>query len=85
MWGLNISSTASFSWLLFYLRSLNESNILFSIALWTIDVGLKAASMNYMVVYLHIHEYDVQYNLFDPPMPKNSISSRWRTGSLYFF
>jgi len=82
--GSNISSTVSFSWLLSYLESLNEFNVQFGAALWAIDVGLKAASMNYTAVYLHTREYGVQYNLFDPPTPEDSISSGWRTGSPYY-
>jgi len=40
--------------------------------------------MNYTAVYLHTREYGVQYNLFDPPTPENSVSSGWRTGSPYY-
>ena len=63
---------------------MNEFNVQFGAALWAIDVGLKATSMNYTAVYLHTREYGVQYNLFDPPTPENSISSGWRTGSPYY-
>jgi len=40
--------------------------------------------MNFSAVYLHTREYGVQYNLFDPPTPENSMSSGWRTGSPYY-
>ncbi|KXN82114.1 hypothetical protein AN958_03168 [Leucoagaricus sp. SymC.cos] len=56
----------------------------FGAALWAIDVGLKAASMNYSAVFLHTREYGVQYNLFDPPTPEASTSAGWRTGSPYY-
>lgn len=59
-------------------------DIQFATALWSIDVGLKSASMNYSAVYLHTREFGVQYNLFDPPTPENSTEPGWRTGSPYY-
>jgi hypothetical protein len=56
----------------------------FGVALWAIDVGLKAATMNYSAIFLHTREYGVQYNLFDPPTPDTSTSPGWRTGSPYY-
>ncbi|KAF9478873.1 hypothetical protein BDN70DRAFT_807983 [Pholiota conissans] len=56
----------------------------FATSLWSIDVGLKAASMNYSAVFLHTREFGVQYNLFDPPSPENSTDPGWRTGSPYY-
>ncbi|KJA16426.1 glycoside hydrolase family 79 protein [Hypholoma sublateritium FD-334 SS-4] len=56
----------------------------FATALWSIDAGLKSASMNYSAVYLHTREFGVQYNLFDPPTPETSTEPGWRTGSPYY-
>ncbi|KAF8955688.1 hypothetical protein BDZ97DRAFT_1856283 [Flammula alnicola] len=56
----------------------------FAMSLWAIDVGLKAASMNYSAVFLHTREHGIQYNLFDPPSPEKSTEPGWRTGSTYY-
>ncbi|KAG5637926.1 hypothetical protein H0H81_002586 [Sphagnurus paluster] len=56
----------------------------FAASLWAVDVGLKAASVNYTAVYLHTREYGITYNLFDPPTPENSTATGWVTGSTYY-
>ncbi|RDB16372.1 Beta-glucuronidase [Hypsizygus marmoreus] len=56
----------------------------FAATLWAIDVGLKAASVNYSAIYLHTREHDITYNLFDPPTPETSTESGWITGSPYY-
>ncbi|KIM37311.1 glycoside hydrolase family 79 protein [Hebeloma cylindrosporum] len=56
----------------------------FAMSLWAVDVGLKAASMNYSAVFLHTREFEIQYNLFDPPSPLTSTEPGWRTGSPYY-
>ncbi|KAG6824357.1 hypothetical protein H0H92_007111, partial [Tricholoma furcatifolium] len=61
----------------------NISNT-FAASLWAVDVGLKAASMNYSAVFLHTREYGVTYNLFDPPTPETSVSPGWKTGAVYY-
>ena len=80
--GSNISSTVSFTFLICepsYLPTLQ-----FAMSLWAVDVGLKAASMNYSAVFLHTREFEIQYNLFDPPSPHTSTDPGWRTGSPYY-
>ncbi|KII89635.1 glycoside hydrolase family 79 protein [Plicaturopsis crispa FD-325 SS-3] len=56
----------------------------FAAALWAIDAGLKAAASNFSAIYLHTREYNISYNLFDPPTAETSTSSGWRTGSPYY-
>ncbi|KAG6834012.1 hypothetical protein H0H93_012579 [Arthromyces matolae] len=56
----------------------------FAASLWAVDVGLKAASVNFTAVYLHTREYGVTYNLFDPPTPETSTSPDWVTGAVYY-
>ncbi|KAF8649561.1 hypothetical protein AX16_005744 [Volvariella volvacea WC 439] len=56
----------------------------FAMSMWSIDVALKAASMNYSAVFLHTREHGITYNLFDPPTPETSRESGWRTGSPYY-
>ncbi|PPQ74182.1 hypothetical protein CVT24_012733 [Panaeolus cyanescens] len=56
----------------------------FAMSLWAVDVGLKAATMNYSAVFLHTREFDIQYNLFDPPTPTTGTEPGWRTGSPYY-
>lgn len=53
-------------------------------SLWGVDVGLKAAAMNYSAVFLHTREFEIQYNLFDPPTPTTGTEPGWRTGSPYY-
>lgn len=40
--------------------------------------------MNYSAVFLHTREFEIQYNLFDPPSPLTSTEPGWRTGSPYY-
>ncbi|KAF5379811.1 hypothetical protein D9615_005831 [Tricholomella constricta] len=61
----------------------NISNT-FATGLWAVNVGLKAASVNYTSVYLHTREHGIQYNLFDPPTPETSMEPGWTTGSTYY-
>ncbi|KAG6844147.1 hypothetical protein H0H87_009390 [Tephrocybe sp. NHM501043] len=56
----------------------------FAASLWTVDVGLKAASVNYSAIYIHTREYGVTYNLFDPPTVDTSTSLGWVTGAVYY-
>ncbi|KAJ3537275.1 hypothetical protein NMY22_g5656 [Coprinellus aureogranulatus] len=56
----------------------------FTMSLWAVDVGLKAATMGYTAVYLHTREHGIQYNLFDPVTPETSLDFGWRTGSPYY-
>lgn len=49
-----------------------------------VDAGLKSASANFTAVYLHTREWNVTYNLFDPPTPETSTESGWRTGAVYY-
>jgi len=56
----------------------------FSMSLWAVDVGLKAASMNYSAIVLHTREFEIQYNLFDPPSPHTPTDPGWRIGSPYY-
>jgi hypothetical protein len=56
----------------------------FVISLWAVDVGLKAASLEYEAVYLHTRELGIQYNLFDPPSADRNLEAGWRTGSPYY-
>ncbi|KAJ2912475.1 hypothetical protein MD484_g7937, partial [Candolleomyces efflorescens] len=58
----------------------------FAMALWSIDVGLKAASLGFSAAFLHTREFGIQYNLFDPPAADSSRSmeSGWRTGTPYY-
>ncbi|KAJ2933149.1 hypothetical protein H1R20_g3964, partial [Candolleomyces eurysporus] len=57
---------------------------MFVMSLWAVDVGLKAASLEYEAVYLHTRELGIQYNLFDPPSAERSLEAGWRTGSPYY-
>ncbi|KAJ3516062.1 hypothetical protein NLJ89_g1359 [Agrocybe chaxingu] len=61
----------------------NISSI-FAMSLWSVDVGLKAATMNYSSIYIHTREFNIQYNLFDPPTPETGTEPGWRTGSPYY-
>ncbi|KAG5641253.1 hypothetical protein DXG03_005659 [Asterophora parasitica] len=56
----------------------------FAASLWAVDVGLKAASVNYTAIYLHTREHGITYNLFDPPTPETSTDPNWTTGSTYY-
>ncbi|KAJ2929808.1 hypothetical protein H1R20_g7296, partial [Candolleomyces eurysporus] len=58
----------------------------FAMALWSIDVGLKAASLGFSAAYIHTREFGIQYNLFDPPAAdtSRSMESGWRTGTPYY-
>ncbi|KAF9460213.1 hypothetical protein BDZ94DRAFT_1170135 [Collybia nuda] len=56
----------------------------FGAGLWAVDVGLKAAAVNYSAVFLHTREHDITYNLFDPPTPETSTEPGWITGSTYY-
>jgi len=56
----------------------------FAASLWAIDSGLQFASSNMSAAYLHTREYQVLYNLFDPPTPDTSVQPGWRTGSPYY-
>jgi hypothetical protein len=56
----------------------------FGAGLWAVDVGLKAAAVNYSAVFLHTREHDITYNLFDPPTPETSTETGWITGSTYY-
>ncbi|KAH7910517.1 hypothetical protein BJ138DRAFT_1008658 [Hygrophoropsis aurantiaca] len=56
----------------------------FAAALWAVDVGLQFASVGISGAYLHTREYQVTYNLFDPPTPQTSTEQGWRTGSPYY-
>ncbi|KAI0071256.1 hypothetical protein K474DRAFT_1607247 [Panus rudis PR-1116 ss-1] len=56
----------------------------FAMALWATDVALSAATSNISGIYLHTREYDVTYNLFDPPSAWDSLKSGWHTGPIYY-
>ncbi|KAH7929220.1 hypothetical protein BV22DRAFT_1003143 [Leucogyrophana mollusca] len=56
----------------------------FAAALWAVDTGLQFASVGINGAYLHTREYQVTYNLFDPPTPQTSTQAGWRTGSPYY-
>ncbi|KAL4062188.1 glycoside hydrolase family 79 protein [Scleroderma yunnanense] len=56
----------------------------FAAALWAVDVALEFASHGISAAYLHTREWQVLYNLFDPPTPDNSTQPGWRTGSPYY-
>ncbi|KAG6810265.1 hypothetical protein H0H92_012642 [Tricholoma furcatifolium] len=56
----------------------------FAATLWAIDVAMKGPSMNYSALYLHTREFNVTYNLFDPPTPETSTEPGWSTGSVYY-
>ncbi|OAX41921.1 hypothetical protein K503DRAFT_734703 [Rhizopogon vinicolor AM-OR11-026] len=56
----------------------------FAASLWAIDSGLQFAASNMSAAYLHTREYQVLYNLFDPPTPDTSVLPGWRTGSPYY-
>ncbi|KII84333.1 glycoside hydrolase family 79 protein [Plicaturopsis crispa FD-325 SS-3] len=56
----------------------------FATAMWAIDAGLKSAASNFSAIYLHTREWNISYNLFDPPTADTSTSSGWRTGSPYY-
>ncbi|TEB31649.1 hypothetical protein FA13DRAFT_1732511 [Coprinellus micaceus] len=56
----------------------------FTMSMWAVDVGLKAAATGYSAVYLHTREHGIQYNLFDPVTPETSLDFGWRTGSPYY-
>ncbi|KAF9223232.1 hypothetical protein BS17DRAFT_706135 [Gyrodon lividus] len=56
----------------------------FAATLWAVDAGLNFASAGMSGAYLHTREYQVLYNLFDPPTPSTSTESGWRTGSPYY-
>jgi hypothetical protein len=47
-------------------------------------VALNFASANISGAYLHTREFNVSYNLFDPPTASTSTESGWRTGSPYY-
>ncbi|KAH7884871.1 hypothetical protein F5I97DRAFT_1892982 [Phlebopus sp. FC_14] len=61
----------------------NISNT-FAATLWAIDAGLNFASSGLSGAYLHTREYQVLYNLFDPPTPNTSTEAGWHTGSPYY-
>ncbi|KAJ8523132.1 hypothetical protein ONZ45_g401 [Pleurotus djamor] len=56
----------------------------FAATLWAVDAGLKSGAANFSAVYLHTREFDIQYNLFDPPSPDNAMGLDWKTGSTYY-
>jgi hypothetical protein len=56
----------------------------FAASLWAVDSGLQFAASNMSGAYLHTREYQVRYNLFDPPTPETSVLPGWRTGSPYY-
>jgi Glycosyl hydrolase family 79 C-terminal beta domain len=56
----------------------------FAAAMWAVDVALNFASANVSGAYIHTREFNVSYNLFDPPTASTSTESGWRTGSPYY-
>ncbi|KAF8840938.1 hypothetical protein BDN67DRAFT_996503 [Paxillus ammoniavirescens] len=56
----------------------------FAATLWAVDAALNFASAGLSGAYLHTREYQVLYNLFDPPTPSTSTESGWHTGSPYY-
>lgn len=52
--------------------------------MWAADAGLNFASANISAAYLHTREFNVSYNLFDPPDGKPITESGWHTGSPYY-
>ena len=56
----------------------------FAAAMWAVDAALNFASANISGAYIHTREFNVSYNLFDPPTPSTSTESGWRTGSPYY-
>lgn len=68
----------------FSLLSTSTKKKQFVMSLWSADVGLKAASLNYAAVHLHTRESGIKYNLFDPPTSESSTEPNWRTGSPYY-
>lgn len=52
--------------------------------LWATDVALAAAGSNISGIFLHTREFDVTYNLFDPPSPNDPTKSGWNTGPIYY-
>ncbi|EPQ53924.1 hypothetical protein GLOTRDRAFT_77790 [Gloeophyllum trabeum ATCC 11539] len=98
--GINLAKATGVPMLLTEMNTVScgGSNIsnTFAASLWVIDAALKHAASNFSAVYLHTREYDVRYNLFDPPsapqdlknlnISSNATSNRpgWRTGSPYY-
>lgn len=58
--------------------------IQFAATMWVIDAGLQFATNNFSAIYIHTREFQIQYNLFDPPSPSTPTLSGWRTGSPYY-
>lgn len=52
--------------------------------LWATDVALAAAGSNISGIFLHTREFEVTYNLFDPPSPTDPTKSGWNTGPIYY-
>ncbi|KDQ58932.1 glycoside hydrolase family 79 protein [Jaapia argillacea MUCL 33604] len=56
----------------------------FAMSLWAVDIALQLATHNFSGAYLHTREFNVTYNLFDPPSPTSPTSPGWSTGSPYY-
>ncbi|KAI0781762.1 hypothetical protein C8Q75DRAFT_812250 [Abortiporus biennis] len=56
----------------------------FAMALWSVDVALQAARANISGVYIHTREFNVTYNLFDPPAEGASMDAGWHTRPNYY-
>lgn len=52
--------------------------------MWAVDAGLNFASSNISGAYLHTREFNITYNLFDPPYGESNTEIGWRTGSPYY-
>ncbi|CAL1715910.1 unnamed protein product [Somion occarium] len=56
----------------------------FAMPLWATDVALSAAGSNISGIFLHTREFDITYNLFDPPSAHDPNQTGWRTGPIYY-
>lgn len=56
----------------------------FGAAMWSVDYGLRLASVGYSGAYLHTRERGVTYNLFDPPAGPAAGAGAWNTNPTFY-
>ncbi|CAE7105895.1 unnamed protein product [Rhizoctonia solani] len=56
----------------------------FAATMWTADLGLQFAFINFSQVLLHVGGQDTYYNPFTPPPTNLSDSFGWTTGAIYY-